>query len=114
MTPIAKRKRQNNADGRTERATVFDLLDEAAEAGIPLDTQLANYALRLLAGAKDVEGVEMLLERMRTGGVGRDVVSWTTAIKVCMDVWMWMSVPLFPPSLNPHPPPPSLQHTKRK
>lgn len=44
--------------------------------------QLANYALRLLAGAKDVQGVEMLLERMRTGGVGRDVVSWTTAIKV--------------------------------
>lgn len=128
--------------GKTERETVFDLLDEAAEAGIPLDTQvggcvymcvgvflsgfgvwgwvwvgvfgclgpgphkptnhpkihstdpsntkhtqqkhqqLANYALRLLAGARDVEGVEMLLERMRTGGVGRDVVSWTTAIKV--------------------------------
>ncbi|EWM22890.1 Pentatricopeptide repeat containing protein [Nannochloropsis gaditana] len=72
-----------------DRRTVLTLLDEASSAGIPLDTQLANYALRLLAGARDVEGVEMLLDRMRTNGVGRDVVSWTTAIKAFHEARDW-------------------------
>lgn len=72
-----------------ERETVFALLDDAEGGKIPLDTQMANYALRLLAGSKELDGVEAMLQRMKDRGVERDVVSWTTAIKACQEANDW-------------------------
>jgi pentatricopeptide repeat domain-containing protein 1 len=72
-----------------ERETVFALLDDAEGGKIPLDTQMANYALRLLAGSRELAGVEAMLQRMRDKDVARDVVSWTTAIKACQEAGDW-------------------------
>lgn len=72
-----------------EPSTVFALLDDAEGGKIPLDTQMANYALRLLAGSREVDGVEEMLKRMVDRGVDRDVVSWTTAIKACLEAGDW-------------------------
>lgn len=48
-----------------------------------LDSKLYNHAVKLLAEEGNLPAIQALLQRMKSKGVTRDVVTWTTAISAC-------------------------------
>jgi pentatricopeptide repeat protein len=66
---------------------VLRLLGDAEKDGVEVDTYLCNYALRMLSGS--ASGAEAIFQWMRKRNIRPDVVSWTTAIRLCQEAKEW-------------------------